>query len=216
MKTEFGFQVDGWGSLIMDKAPKAALLETQFISKLKERGLEGLEIEKGLVKLDKHETEERDHLIIKQDLGEGDIAKLIMRFAKRGANDLEISWRLFEDNPSKALGRSWGQGAALFIGGLMIFTGIIGAPLGIGCIFIPIGTMLIGSSLGLWRHWRKNTSASSFHQFDSRALAQTVDYVLMRVLAENGFSAADLRIVKKANIEGLGELALTDPADEMV
>lgn len=204
MRTAFGFQVDAWGALIMDKGSLAEETESLFKERIRERGIDGLEITKANVRIDPRDKEEREHLVLTQTLGrKGDLAKLMLRFARRGSNDLEIYWRLFEQNPSqeKRIVPMFFIGLALtFIGATTLTTS------GLGCILAPFGFMMMGASILVWMSWAKNTSAPPELQFESRALAKTVDYVIMRVLAEKGCNAADLRIIEKAQIEGLGQL----------
>ena len=215
MRTALGFQVDAWGALGMDKASKAKSLEKEFLAKLKNRHVKGLEVTRERLSIDPGNTEKREHIVLTQALGEGDLARLLIRFAKRG-KDLELSWWLFEQNPATDKVGGVSRGVMIFFGIMFLLAGLVGMPFGVGFCLFPIGGAMIGSALGWWKFWTKKTTASTFHQFDSRALAQTVDYVLMRVLATNGFTAGDLRIVKESNIEGLGKLRKSRVIEDLV
>ena len=234
MRTYYGFQVDAWGALLMDRASQGGKLEREFEEKLQARGIENLSITKEVVIIDDdkgmlwtgpetvrrlrekgNKNEGREHLVVTKDLGEGDLAKLALRIAPHGKNDLEISWRLFEENPKKDKLSRFSQEAQINIGLGIALAGVCSIPFGFGILLVPAGIAVFGAGKGWWSLGRKKSSASTYHQFDAMALAQTADFVLMRVLADNNVSAADLRVIKKSSTEGIGQLMKTDPMNEM-
>jgi hypothetical protein len=68
------------------------------------------------------------------------------------------------------------------------------------------GIAMIGVAFGWWGSARAKTQATAYQQYDSRVLAQTVDYCLMASLEELGVSAEELRVLQKAQMQGLGRL----------
>ncbi len=61
-------------------------------------------------------------------------------------------------------------------------------PLGVGFCTVIIGPIIIGFGMGWWGKNRGKTKATTYQQLDSRALAQAVDYSLMKTLEELGLA----------------------------
>ena len=216
MKIAYGLQVDAWGALVMNKGDLADELKEMTISTVEERGLEELKITEESVSLDGRSTEDaRPHVIFQQDLSQGGLATVALRLARKGAQDLEISWRLFEKNVRTEMAWGLSQGALVFWGLVFLGAGILGSVVGIGLCFLPVGLVLLGAGLGWWRLGKKKTSASTYQQFDSRGLVQMVDYALMKALSSKGVAAQELRVLQEATISGLGKLAKTDAVDDL-
>lgn len=211
MQTQYGLQVDAWGTLIMERAPLRDALEAQVIQNMQERGLENFSFSKETVALDSFGA--REHVIFNQGLGSGGKATVAMRIFPRSDKDLEISWRLFEKNTVKGVGQSAGQWLLILLGIGFVLVGIPLSLVGVGLIGVCMGIGLIGLGMGWWGTTRNKTTASAFQQFDSRALAQTLDYALMRALSQLGVSAQELRILRQASTAGMGNLKPTDPLE---
>jgi hypothetical protein len=212
VRTRFGLQVDAWGALVMEKAELAEEVEKLTIEYVKDRELEGLAIAKGSVDLG---GGSREYVAIEQNMGGGGRAAALLRIASRG-KDLDISWRLFEKNVTKSVVWGMSQGTLLVLGTLTSIVGLGVLPLyGAGlCLLIP-GIVMIGASFGWWRVGRSKTTASTVEQFESRALAQMVHWSLMKAMASNGISSAQVQVLQQANTSGLAKLMPTDLVDEL-
>jgi len=216
MKTAYGLQVDAWGALVIGKGDLADELKRLVVTGVQARGLERLRVSEERVALDSS-SEARDHVIFRQDVGQGGLVTVALRIAKKGKEDLEISWRLFEKNIRTE--QFWGlsQATLITLGLALIGAGIIMIPFGgMGFCGIPLGLFFLGMGLGWWRLGKSKTTASTYQQFDSRSLVQIVDYALMRALASKGVTAQELRVLQQANMSGLGNLAKTDITKDLV
>jgi hypothetical protein len=216
MKTAYGLQVDAWGALIIGKGALVDELKQLLLAGVQERGLERLRITEEKIALDSL-SEAREHIIFQQDLGQGGLATVALRIARKGKEDLEISWRLFEKNVRTELFWGLSQGALIYLGLIFIGAGIIMIPFGgMGLCGIPFGLFLLGTGLGWWKLGKSKTTASTYQQFDTRSLVQIVDYALMRALASKGVTAQELRVLQRANMSGLGNLAKTDLTTDLI
>ena len=217
IKTKFGLQVDAWGALAMERADLAQKVEKLTTDAVKERGLEGLTISRESVALGGAFEEAQEYVVFEQDLGGGGRAATLLRVAPRG-KDLDISWRLFEKNV--ATGILWGmsQGTLLSVGALLSIVGVGSGLLtgGVGCVLACPGVIMIGAGMGWWMVGRKKTTASTTQQFDSRALANTVHWALMKALASNAISNQHVQVLRRTSEEDLGKLMPTDVLDEII
>lgn len=211
MQTKYGLQVDAWGALLMERAPLRDALEAKVIENMKARGLQNFEAFRETVSLDSFGA--REHVIFEQRLGGGGAATAALRIFPNNQKDLEISWRLFEKNTVKGVGQGLGQTTLIVLGIGFILVGIPLSLFGVGLLGVCIGIGLIGMGLGWWGTSRNKTTASAFQQFDSRALAQTLDYALMRALSELGVTTQELRILRQSSAAGMGNLKPTNPLD---
>ena len=150
--------------------------------------------------------EKREHIVFDQKLGGGTVATVALRVAPRGTQDLEISWRLFERNVAKSIFAGMSQTTIVIIGVLWTLMSLALMPLGVGfCTFI-IGPIIIGFGMGWWGSSKGKTKATTYQQLDSRALAQAVDYSLMKTLDDLGISKDEIRVLQAAQMEGIGRL----------
>jgi hypothetical protein len=227
IKSSYGLQVDAWGALLPDRASSEGSLLTDVGDALIEREIPNLTVTKEMVVFNEtlglgglfggkvsEVVKPREHLVIRQDLGDGGWATVALRVAQRG-KDLEVSWRLFELNEKVAAAWRAAQ-MSLIIGGFAVFC--IGIPflvIGIGLVMDTIAPLMIAYGTGWWYMSRNRTTATTFQQFDSRVLAATVDYCLMTQLAKQGVTTHELRIIRGEQITGLGNLVATEPLQEM-
>ena len=211
IKTQYGLQVDAWGALVMDRGSLGKEVEAETIQNVRERRLEGLAISPSPVTL-----EGREYVAFEQNLGGGGRVATLLRVTPR-AKDLEISWRLFEKNI--ATGVLWGmsQGTLLAVGILLIIVGMGVGVLtgGIGCVLTCPGVVMMGAGMGWWLVGRGKSTASTTNQYDSRALANTVHWALMRALANQGISDQHLQVLRKTSEPELGKLMPTDVVGEL-
>jgi hypothetical protein len=210
----FGVQVDAWGALLMGRGNLASQIEEETIKNVESKGLEGLKVEKRDVALEGM-GEAREHVVFSQSLPRAGVATVAMRVAQKGAEDLELSWRLFETNVIKSAGQAGSQGLLLLLGIGFIVVGIPLSIFGVGLIGVCLGVICLLMAFFLWVTSRGKTTASAFGQFDSRVLAQNVDYALMKALASSGVAAQELRVLQKGNMGGLGNLASSSPLDSI-
>lgn len=156
----------------------------------------------------------REHVIIQQQLEKGEVATVVLRIAPRGNQDLELSWRLFEKNPSREA--MWGCSQTLL---LWFGLGFVGASIllipfgGMGICGMPIGLFLVKAGLGWGKSGNEQTTASSYQQFDGRALAQTVDFALMKALANCGVSGKEVKVLHQSHMTGLEDMGQATPLD---
>jgi len=209
MFTSLGRQVDAWGAFIPGRAGLCDELKEKVKASMQNRGIKDLSITEAGMKAGGSTIpvgEFREHIIIEQKLSVGGTATVALRVAPRGTEDLELSWRLMEKNWATWLLATLGQTGLIVIGLLWIFISLILIPIGVGvCMLIP-GVAMIGVAFGWWGVNKTKSQATTYEQFDSRVLAQTVDYCLMSALDELGVTAAELRVLQKAQMGGIGQL----------
>src|SRR5712692_7679754 len=128
MDTAYGVQSDAWGALIPERASLVSQLEQGVHDRMDAKGLPKLHYGKQQVALE-GSREAREHMIFSQDLGGGGWATVALRIAQRGAQDLEVSWRLFEKNTATSLVQAGGQTSLTILGILFICVGIPLVPL---------------------------------------------------------------------------------------
>jgi hypothetical protein len=150
--------------------------------------------------------EKREHIVFEQKLGAGSAAAFALRVAPRGTNDLELSWRLFEGNITKSVVEGVGQTGLVVFGILWTLLSIALMPLGVGFCTVIIGPVIIGFGLGWWGKNKGKTKVTTFQQLDSRALGQAIDYSLMITLENLGVTKEEIRVLKAAQMEGIGRL----------
>jgi hypothetical protein len=205
-----GLQVDAWGAFIPDRANLEQDLKQGVVSEVENRGLQDLTIttqELGVGTATQALVgEKREHLVFEQKLSGGTIASVALRIAPRGQQDLEISWRLMESNKIMGIFAGMSQGTLITVGIIWTLISIALMPLGVGFCTVIIGPFLIGMGMGWWGKDRGKTRATSYQQLDSRALAQAVDYSLMKTLENLGVSKDELRVLQAAQMNGIGKL----------
>lgn len=206
VQTQYGVQVDAWGALLMGRGKMGPQVEQETVKNMEARGLDGLKVKTDRVALEGG-GESRQHTIFSQSLPRGGVATVALRVAQKGAEDLELSWRLFEKNVVGSAGRGIGLSTLLFLGIGFIVVGIPLSALGVGLIGVCLGGIFLVIALFVWLTGRGKTMATTYGQFDSRALAQNVDYALMKALGAEGVAAQELRVLQQANMGGLGNLA---------
>jgi hypothetical protein len=205
-----GIQVDAWGALVPDRAELIDDVKKDLVKEVEERGIENLKITTVDLGIGSSAEaligEKREHLLFEQKLGGGAVASVAMRIAPRGKNDMEISWRLMENNAAKAIVSSTTQWGLVIFGAAWSLLSLALMPLGIGfCTFI-IGPIIMGWGLGWWGVEKGKTRATTYQQLDSRALVQAIDYSLMKTLENHGVSKDELRVLLAAQTEGIGKL----------
>ena len=150
--------------------------------------------------------EKREYTFFQQKYGKATAnATLALRIAPRGAEDLEISWRLLESNPAATLFLGLSQTALVAIGISFALFGLLVFPWG-GFIMVGIGIWLLGMGLGWWKGTSGKSRLTTDQMLDARVLAQTIDYCLMAQLEKLGVSANELKILQAAQMEGIGNL----------
>ncbi len=101
-----------------------------------------------------------------------------------------------------------GQTGLIVIGALWILISPILIPIGVGvCMIIP-GIAMIGVAFSWWGVNKTKSQATTYQQFDSGVLAQTLDYCLMSALEELGVTAAELRVLQTSQMRGIGKLGM--------
>jgi hypothetical protein len=207
-------QVDAWGALVFGAGAAADTIKQKVIEGVEAAGLGIEQTEEYLAMNDPlivlGGQQQLPYIVFKQSLGSGSVARLALRIAPRGNNDLELAWRLTERNRTTEflwLGVSsieWWFGLIFLIVGLI--TGV-----GIFC-FGPLAIYLFGRAAGWWGAKKRKTTLSTYAQVQSRMLAVTVDGVLMRALDHVGVEPHQLREALAANTQGIGRLGATrDP-----
>lgn len=203
-------QVDAWGAFLPDRADLASKVKQGVIAEVKRRGIENLTIAEKQVGLGTTSQafvgEKRLHTVFTKKLGGGAVAEVAFRVAKKGANDLELSWRLFEGNPGKAIAQGTVQWSLIIFGGGLSLVSLLLMFTGIGICTLPIGVAITGAGFGWWGKSKGKTSASMYQQMDSRALIQSIDFSLMKTLESLGVSSDELRTLVAASTEGIGQL----------
>lgn len=206
-----GLQVDAWGAYVPERGGLAPEIKKQAIEEMDKRGLSWLTIAPNVMlgvgtRLQALTGEKRSHIIFQQGLAGGTEATVALRVAKRGKSDLELSWRLFESNVARGTFAGLGQGTLIVLGGLWILISLFLIPIGVGlCMLIP-GMFVIGTALGWWGKNIGKTKATALEQLDSRMLAQSVNFSLMKTLDKLGISSDEVREVLASNMEGIGKL----------
>jgi len=203
-------QVDAWGAFVPERADLVDKIKEEVVKEVEKRGMENLTIstqDLGIGTSWQALTgEKREHLVFEQALGRGAAANFALRIAPRGTNDLELSWRLFEGNLAKSVASGTGQTVLVVFGILWTLMSIALMPLGVGFCTVIIGPIIMGFGLGWWGKNRGKTNVTTYQQLDSRSLAQAIDYSLMITLENLGVTKDEIRVLKAAQMEGIGKL----------
>ena len=216
-RSKYGLQVDAWGAFIPDRGYLEVELQDRVARKMQAKGLGGLTIKREKLKLGDPVSvgggwEAREHIVFVQNLRNGGKATLALRIAKRGVDDLEISWRLSERN----ILTEWLRACGPFFSVLLIFLVMVlllfstrdifsGFCVLIFGLLMMLGVLIRGLS-GLVKLLKGGPTASTYQQFDTRVLAVTVDHALMVSLDEVGVEPREVRVLRQAQIEGIGRL----------
>ncbi len=205
-----GTQVDAWGALVPERIDLIEKLKEDVAKEVANRQIPNLTVsteELGIGTTTQALIgEKREHIVFEQKLGGGALAAVALRIAPRGEHDMEISWRLFESNLIKGIATGTTQWGLVIFGGIWSLLSIALMPLGVGfCTFI-IGPVIMGFGLGWWGKDRGKSNTTLYQKLDSRALAQAIDYSLMRSLEKLGITHDELRILVAAQMEGIGKL----------
>ena len=203
-------QVDAWAAFVPDRGDLIDQIKEGVVKEVEKRGIPNLTIstqELGVGTTTQALVgEKREHLVFDQKLGGGTAANVALRVAPRGTQDVELSWRLFESNVAKSIFEGMSQGTIVTIGVLWTLLSMALMPIGVGFCTVIIGPIIIGIGMGWWGKNRGKTKATTYQQLDSRALAQAVDYSLMKTLEELGVSGHELRVLQAAQMDGIGKL----------
>lgn len=205
-----GVQVDAWGAFVPSHGKLVERLRNGVIKEVEKRGLKNLEISSGEMAISSSMIgslvgEKREYTFFQQKFGMSANATLALRIALRGAEDLEISWRLLESNPAKSVFLGLSQTTLVWLGGSFALFGLIMLPIG-GAIMLGLGIWMLGLGLGWWKASSNKSRLTSDQMLDARILAQTIDYCLMKQLEKMGVSASELKILQAAQMEGIGNL----------
>lgn len=205
-----GVQVDAWGAFVPNQGKVTEKIRTGVIKEVENRGLTNLTITTGEMAISNNMIgslvgEKREYTFFQQKFGTSANATLALRIALRGAEDLEISWRLLESNPAISLFLGLSQTTLIWLGASFGLFGLILLPVG-GIIMVGLGVWMLGMGLGWWRGTANKSRLTSDQMLDARILAQTIDYCLMKQLEKLGVSASDLKILQAAQMEGIGNL----------
>ncbi len=214
MKTQYGMQVDAWGAVVEGRASLASQIEFDVKQKVFLIGPKRMLIRKKKLALDGFFGARQEHVLFIQDLGGGGSATVAFRVARYGNASLELSWRLFEKNVVSESGSCLGQAGLTFFGLVFIGAGILTSLFGYGLCLIIAGIAMLGAGLGWWTFGRRKPSTSTYQQFASRQLAQTVSYVISRALARAGISAREVQVLQRTSVGGLGGMVAANPLDE--
>ena len=202
-----GVQVDAWGALVMNKGDLAQSNAVLYgtMDALARREVVNLAFDVGGLQIGDHVTN-RPHVFIYQKLPEtSSEAVVVLRVADRGP-DLEISWRLNENNPKRANNyKKWGNRFVSW-GIVWLVVGLALLIVGIGALIELVAVPMIGFGLLLQRIPQRQTLVSLYDQFDSRALAVTVHYCLMQALGALGVDQDDLLLLREYDKQGLAKL----------
>lgn len=205
-----GLQVDAWGAFVPERADMADKIKEELLKEVEKRGLENLTVstqELGVGTTWQALTgEKREHLVFEQGLGRGAAAAFALRVAPRGTNDLEISWRLFEGNLAKSIATGTSQTVLVVFGILWTLISVVLMPIGVGFCTVIIGPIIMGFGLGWWGKNKGKTNVTTYQQLDSRSLAQAVDFSLMTALETLGITKEEVRVLKAAQMDGIGRL----------
>jgi len=206
-------QVDAWGAFVPDRAVIIESLKQGVVEEVNGRNLPNLAIRNGTLDTVQglydqffRAEEPREYIFFTKDLGKSASALLALRIAQQGAKDMQISWRLLEDNPNKSALFGMTQGSLVFFGIMITLAGLITSIFGFGLCAIPFGIFMVGAGLGWWRVSANQSQLTPEQKLDSRTLAQTVDYCLMAQLEKHGISAQELRILQASQMQGIGRL----------
>ncbi len=206
-----GVQVDAWGAFVPARASLVEQLREGVEKEVEARNLKNLEISSGEMGVSTSTIgtlvgEKREYIFFNQKLGMSANATLALRIAPRGAEDMELSWRLLESNPGKTLFLGLSQGALVYIGFAVTLAGVILIIAGVGACVVPVGIWMMGMGLGWWGTSQNKSRLTSDQMLDARILAQTVDYCLMTQLDKFGVSSDELRVLQAAQMQGIGNL----------
>ncbi len=206
-----GVQVDAWGAFVPGRGNLIDQLRAGVVTAMRERQLPNLEVNTGEMAMSTNTIgsflgEKREYIFFNQKFGMSANATLALRIASRGAEDLELSWRLLESNPAKSLFLGLSQGTLVYLGVAVAGAGILLSFVGIGLCVFPFGIFMIGSGLGWWKGSSNKSRLTADQMLDARVLAQTVDYCLMKELERLGVSASELKVLQAAQLEGIGNL----------
>jgi len=215
-----GTQVDAWGALVPGQGKIIDKLKDGVVKAVEARGLPNLEVTTGEMAIADSMIgtwvgEKREYTFFQQKFGNSEFlqkygasanATLALRIAPRGNEDLELSWRLLESDPTKTFFLGLSQTALVYIGGIFALVGLISIPFGAGLCVLPFGVWLMGMGLGWWKMASNKSRLTADQMLDARVLGQTVDFCLMNELEKLGVSATDLRILQAAQMEGIGNL----------
>lgn len=205
-----GVQVDAWGAFVPDRGKFIDELRNGVVKEVEQRGLKNLTITTGEMAISDSTLgtligEKREYTFFQQKFGTSANATMAVRIAPRGAEDMEISWRLLESNPAQSLFLGLSQTALIWLGAMFALWGLILFPIG-GFIMVGLGLWMLGIGLGWWKGTSNKSRLSTDQMLDARVLAQTVDYCLMKQLEKIGVSANELKILQAAQMEGIGNL----------
>lgn len=206
-----GVQVDAWGAFVPARASLVEQLRDGIKKEVEARNLKNLEISSGEMGISTSTIgtlvgEKREYIFFKQKLGMSANATLALRIAPRGAEDLELSWRLLESDPGKTLFLGLSQGVLVYLGFALIAAGLILMVVGIGACVAPVGIWMVGMGFGWWGTSQNKSRLTADQMLDARILAQTVDYCLMTQLDKFGVSSDELRVLQAAQMQGIGNL----------
>jgi hypothetical protein len=204
-------QVDAWGAFVPARANLVEQLREGVEKEVEARKLKNLEISSGEMGISTSTIgtlvgEKREYVFFNQKLGLSANATLALRIAPRGAEDLELSWRLLESNPGKTLFLGLSQGALVYLGFAVTMAGVILIIAGVGACVVPVGIWMMGVGLGWWGTSQNKSRLTAEQMLDARILAQTVDYCLMAQLDKLGVSSDELRVLQAAQMQGIGNL----------
>lgn len=195
------------GVFVPDRADLVGQIKEDVVKEVENRGIENLSIstqELGVGTTTQALVgEKREHIVFEQKLGGGTKAGVALRIAPQGDHDLELSWRLLEGNPTKTVLEGGTQTGLVIFGVLWTLMSIALIPLGVGFCTVIIGPIIIGFGMGWWGKNRGKTKATTYQQLDSRALAQAVDYSLMKTLEELGLAPDEEDEEQKKESRGL-------------
>jgi hypothetical protein len=146
-----------------------------------------------------------EHVAIQQKLGAGSVSTVVLHIAGRG-RDLQLSWRLSENNPRKKAFLGCSGVALIYVGLSIAGAGVVLSIVGIGLAMIPFGLAMAVGGFVWTRLPQRQTLANAFDQFDSRALAKTVDWCLAQGLMANSVSSQHVSVLWRNSMPGLGSL----------
>jgi hypothetical protein len=194
-------------------------LQDRVVLKMRAKGLNGLTITREQLRFQDSmfiggAAEARLHGVFTQRLGNGAKAVVAVRIARMGAQDLEISWRLFERNERT----EWNQTFLPFAGAFAVLIGTVLAGLNSrgsladGSILYSLLLMIIGLGLvvllllvslhGFSKKIVGRPTTSTYQQHDTLVLGETVRHILLLSLGELGVQPHELIIVRQARLVG--------------
>ena len=216
-KTNYGPQVDAWGAYVPMQGHLETDLQDRVIRKMKAKGLIGLNVIEQ--KLRFHDPSftggggaAQEHIIFIQDLGNGGKAAFALRIARRGLQDLGISWHLFERNARAEQYRAGCPIAAvpiiLFLMGLLVLSSpgnffdasiLYDFLVMIICLSVAL-VLLVFGLFGVVRMTKGASSVSTNQHIETLILGETVCHALMLSLQELGVDRTEVRVVQNAQI----------------